>query len=324
MTKSVWVTCALAVLSLAACGSGDTDAAETGEAPSAKAAPSGEASAEQVAKEMRGKVKCPARVTTARPAGAAVDDVVGLRPGMTWDEAANLVMCDRPLIVVVENSARRFDVNTYGQHVRQGFDAKFAEPRVVKTSREVLKDMQDEAMRRGMNTYVAPLEPGQVRYYVSSMGLPGEERVVSVAREEYFAEGKLPTVESVKEALVAKYGEPSQMEGGGSMPSLMYWQYDPAGARIDRSSHRLIACRISVSPDAGTSLSTECGVTVGAQIMGSRDNAGLAHSLAVSSQNGADGYALLQRTTDALRMADDARKAKELNAAAKGADAPKL
>ena len=47
------------------------------------------------------------------------------------------------------------------------------------------------------STFGGNLKSGQVRYFVSSMGLLGQEQVLSVAREEYFADGKLPTVDSV-------------------------------------------------------------------------------------------------------------------------------
>lgn len=325
MNRSIEMAGALGLLLLTACGGTDADSANAGAAQGNSNAPSGEASAEEVAKEMRGKVKCPARASTVRPAGAPIDDVVGVRPGMSWNEAANFVTCDKPLLVVTETSMRGYDINTYGQHVRQGFDAKFAEPRVVKTSDQVVKDIQNEAMRRGANSYVAPLLPGQVRYFVSFMGLPGQEQVISVSREEYFADGKLPTVDGVKAALIGKYGEPSQDEVVQDGYTRMLWQYDPAGARIAPNSQGRSTCMINVvSPDAATSLSPDCGVTVGAFIKWAKDNAGLAHSLAVTSQNGREGYTALTRTEEELRKADDTRKLNELNKAKKGAAGLKL
>ena len=43
------------------------------------------ATAEGVAKEARDDVDCPADIDTpARPTAAPVDDVVGVRPGLTW------------------------------------------------------------------------------------------------------------------------------------------------------------------------------------------------------------------------------------------------
>jgi hypothetical protein len=291
--------------------------------PSAKPTSSGPASAEQVAKEMRGNVSCPANASSQRPQGAPVDDVVGVRPGMPLDEAAHFVMCDNPLLVVTENTSRGYNIATYGHHVRQGFDARFAEPRVTKTSAQILSEMESESMRRSGNAYVAPLKAGQIRYFVSSMGMPGQEQVLSVAREEYFADGKLPTVDSIRQALTAKYGEPSNASDGGTI-AYLWWEYDPSGNKIVRGSQRYGACRINASPDSGTSLSTDCGLEIGAMIQSARENPGLARSLSVTSQDSAKGYAVLKSSEEALKRVDDSRKAAELSKAAKDASAPKL
>lgn len=323
MSRLLWVTCTWAALSMAACGSKSANNATTSTAQSSPAAPPGAASAEQVAKEMRGNVKCPANVAAAQPAGAPVDDVTGVRPGMPWDEAANLVMCDNPLMVVTENTFRKYNINTFGQHIRQGFDGKFAEPRVVRNPQQTVANMMNQAMERENNAYATPLPIGQSRYFVSTTGLPGQEQVLTVAREESFAEGKQPTVDSLKQALIAKYGEPSQENDSGAN-TILYWEYDPSGAKITKGSPRLGTCRIDVGSDAATSLSTGCGVTVGAGIQGVSSNPGLAHSLAVTSQNGAQAMAALKSTEDALKLAADARKAKELNDASKNAGTPKL
>src|SRR6202008_4554327 len=91
---------------------------------------SGNATAEQVAEEMRGDVDCPARVATkSRDAKAPVDDVLGVRPGLTYEEAANLVLCSHDLMVV-QADGRGFQIKTYGETLRQGFSARLAQPRV--------------------------------------------------------------------------------------------------------------------------------------------------------------------------------------------------
>lgn len=294
-----------------------TTAAAAG-AGSGSAADSGAATAEQVAKELRGNVSCPAGAPPPRPAGSPVDDVVGVRPGMSWDDATRRVLCEHPLMVVTENTYRGYDIKTYGQHVRQGFDAAFAVPRVVRTSREIMRDLAEDAARRGNNSRVERLKPGQSRFYVSTMGLPGREVVLVVAREEFFEEGKLPTVDSLRQALVANYGEPSEVNEVAAIVQI-WWAHDPSGKTLGPQ-----ACRISVSPDAPTSLSPDCGVTVGATIQRSASNPGLAHSLAVTAQDGAAGYAVLQRTEEALTAAEAARQGQEIDKAGKTAVKPRL
>ena len=320
MNRFVWLACVLAVFSMAACGSKSTSTAGTGSAQASKAAPAGAATAEQVAKEMRGNVKCPAKATTAPASGEPVDDVTGIRPGMSWDEAANFVMCDNPLMVVTENS-RTFNINTNGQHIRQGFDGKFAEPRVVKNSQQILDDMRKGEMLRTENAYVAPLQPGQSRYGLTFMGMPGQERVLSVAREEYFANGKQPTMDSVKQALIGKYGTPTYENDG--QRSYFAWEFDPAGNRLPPGSPANAQCGMNTpTPDAAVNLSSGCGVTVGAVIDALPSNPGLAHDLDVMSQNGAQGMAALKAVADFYQNADNARQANEIKNASK--NAPKL
>jgi hypothetical protein len=219
---------------------------------------------------------------------------------MPWDEASNFVLCDNPLLVVKENSSHQFNINTSGQHIRQGFDAKFAAPRVDVTPEQYEQQAAELAVQRSGNAVAPPIQAGQIRFFVSSMGLPGKEQVISVSREEYFAEDKLPTVDSVKQALIAKYGQPAPMTGNPQV-SYLWWEYDPAGGRINEGSPSSRACRLAASPDAGTSLSTDCGIGVAALIQISPDNPSLARSLAVTSQNGARGFALLTDTEAALR-----------------------
>ncbi len=140
MRRVFRVTCAIAMLAAAGCGGSDSKSdAPIGAVDPSRPAPTGEATAEQVAEEMRGNVKCPASASTPRPEGAPIDDVVGVRPGMGWNEAATFVLCDNPLMVVAENTGRNYQINTYGQKLRQGFDGTFAKPRKVMSSRDYLR-----------------------------------------------------------------------------------------------------------------------------------------------------------------------------------------
>jgi hypothetical protein len=319
------MTLLLTAALLAACGSdskpsggGATPPAADGGAPKAVAkAPSGDATAAEVAREARGKVKCPAKVQTARPAGTPVDDVVGVRPGMTWDEAVNVVLCSHDLLVVTPETRRGYTMQTYGQTLRQGFNARFAEPRVQKTSKQILAEMQDSAIARGSNRAVRDVHPGQAKWFVSTMGLPGEERVISAAREEWFEAERLPTLASVSEALQAKYGKPTVVEDVGGSGYYLVWAYDPSG----RPSGQ---CRTQADPDLGVELSPECGTSVSARIQPSGGNPALAEYLQVSTADQSNGYALLDGTERALQAADALRRKREVEEAASKAAKPTL
>lgn len=326
-TVSLFVMVSLA---LVACGSKEsaTSAAGGGSAPVAQAsrpASSGDATAEEVAREARGKLKCPAKVSLPeRAAGAPVDDVLGVRVGMGFDEAANVVLCTNDLLVVDPNAGRGFNIQTYGQTIRQGFSARFAEPRAVKSSRQIMQEMNEEFMARSGNA-VRPddMKPGQSKWYVTTMGLPGQEKVIAAAREEWFAEGKNPTVESVEQALVKKYGTPSSRTANNSVV-IVGWAYDPRGRPITETSPLFGQCHGISDPDGGTNFSPDCGLSVLAQVRNLRDNPALAQNFQVGVIDQALGYEAITGVEQALLQMDQQRKAKEVQDAAKNADAPQL
>ncbi|HVY88507.1 MAG TPA: hypothetical protein VG942_06535 [Hyphomonadaceae bacterium] len=330
MKLGMWASCAIAALALAACGGSNSGGASGGGGSAnasggAKAAPTGNATAEQVAKEQRGNVNCPAKIATpARAANAPVDDVVGVRPGLTYEEAVNVVLCDNPMLVTSDATGRGFQINTYGQKVRQGFDARFAEARVEKTSQQIMKEMQDDMMARSGNAIREDMKPGQIKYYVGTMGMPGQEKVITAAREEWYPEGKLPPATSVADALIKKYGTPTHRQDIPGTQIYLRWAYDPLGRLITETSPKFNSCTGVDSPDGGANVSPDCGIVVQARVQVSRENQDLAKLLQVGVVDQANGYGALKAVEDGLKAQDDARKAKELNDATKNATAPKL
>lgn len=317
-----WSLVAVLAVVIAGCGGGDQDAEKQVETAKPAPASTGNASAKEVAEETRGKLKCPPKLATpARAAGAPVDDIVGVRPGLGYDEAAKLVMCSHDLMIVVDDKRARFNIPTYGQTVRQGFHGRFAKERVQKTGKEIMQEMQDAAMARGTNRVVRDVAPGEAKWYVGTMGVPGQERVTDVAREEWFAEGKQPTVASVEKALTDKYGTPTERQQGESS---LRWAFDTFGRPITEASPLFRACYANAYVNSSVNFSPDCGVVVAARIQPLRDNPAIAQSMTVIVVNQADGYARIQATEQALLQQENARRAKQAEDAAKNADAPQL
>lgn len=313
---------ALLVL-LAACGGGKPGQ-PGGQSAANNPAPSGNASAEEVAEESRGDVDCPADIdTAARAADAAVDDVVGVRPGLTFDEATNVVLCTGELLVASPDTSQRFNIKTYGATIRQGFAARFAEPRVVKSSEQIMKDMSDDFMARSGNAVREDMKPGESKWYVSTMGLPGEERVIAAARREWFAEGRNPTLESVAQALTKKYGEPTRNQVQPQI-IMLTWIHDPQGRFVPETSPLANQCTAMSSPDGGTNFSPDCGVVVAAQVIPMRENPALAKYVEVGVADQAVGYQAITETEQKLESAEMAKRKQQVDAAAKNADGPQL
>lgn len=320
------MTRAAALLLLAfgvgACGSGGNG---SGSAPTARAGASNvEATAEEVAEEAREDLDCPARVRSAtRAPGAPVDDVLGVRPGMTYEEAANIVACTHDLMVVQADNSRGFQIQTYGAQLRQGFSARFAQPRVTKSSRDYLREMSEEAAARSGNAVRQDMQPGQAKWYVATMGLPGQERVISAAREEWFAAGRNPTMASVEQALLKKYGTVTRRQQGGNQVYIT-WAYDPVRRPVTETSPLAGQCSGTADPDSGVNLSPDCGLVVMAMINPLQKNPQLAQFLQVGVVDQARGYELLTATEQALQQQEAQMRRKQVEEAARNADAPQL
>lgn len=306
---------------LAACGAGESGQSA---APAAQPKPpTGNATAAEVAEEARGDLDCPAEIDTpARKAGAPVDDVLGVRPGLTYEEAANLVMCTGELLVI-QPGGSGFNINTYGATLRQGFSARNAEPRVAKTSQQYMREMSEEFAARSGNAVRQDMKPGEAKWYVSTMGLPGQERVIAVAREEWFAEGRNPTIESVADALSKKYGQPTRKQ---VMPQMIYltWVHDPQGRFVPETAPLANRCNGNADPDGGSSFSPDCGIVVAALVQPVRENPALAQFFQVGVNDHAGGYEAIMHTEQELESAEVRRRAQQVQDAAKNADQPQL
>ncbi len=326
MSFHQWILVIAVAGTLAACGSKPSEGPASNTTPAAgkaKTAASGNASAEQVAGEARGDLSCPPRIKTpARAAGAPVDDVVGVRPGMTYEEAANTVMCSHELMVVSAPVTQGFNINTYGQTLRQGFTARLAEPRVEKTSQQIMREMQDDMMARGNNAVRHDLKPGQSKWNVTTMGMPGGETVIAAGREEWFEEGRNPPMASVVEALVKKYGTPS-IDQDNPGQHFIRWVFDPLDRLATEGSPIRTQCA-GTGAAGGVNLSPDCGLVIEAHLIPMQDNPALVRSLEVGVVNQAKGYELVTTVEQSLDQLEQQRRKKAVEDASKNADAPTL
>lgn len=304
------VTASALVLLLGACGGSSGSSESSAPSSSAPAADKfKEMTAEQVAKHARKGLKCPPKISTpARGEGGPIDDVVGVRPGLSYDESVNATLCDNPLLVVAENTRRGFQIPTYGVTLRQGFDAAFAEPVVELSRREYERQTMDRIMNRDSGRV---LEPGQIRFYVATMGLPGEEKVIRVSREQRFKEGEMPTVEAVVGALQSKYGEASKKQDFDYRLDIT-WAHDARQRKITETSPLIGSCNGVAKPADGFNLDPKCGVVVKAELLRSRTNNGLVETLMVGSVDQKTGLDLINETEAALLKQNEERKRKEI------------
>lgn len=314
----------MAVAMLVGCGGDKSGSAGGPAAAKIKADRAPNATAEEVAAEARDGLRCPPTLKSPpRAAGAPVDDILGVRRGLTLEEARQLVLCSHEMLVATEETSRGFDLPAGGKSVRQGFSAQFAKPRVERTGRQIAQDMQDEAMGRGLNRLKREVGPGQSKWYVGTMGMPGMERVITAAREEWFDAGREPTVDTVSQALIAKYGPATRTEGSGSWHRLS-WTYDASGQRLAEGSRLYPICRANPSPDSGLNLNADCGLTIEAAMNSLPDNPALVQFLQVSVLDQAQVYAAVQSTKQGLEGQEAERREQQVKDASSNAAAPRL
>ncbi len=156
-----------------------------------------------------------------------------------------------------------------------------------------MREMGEEFAARSGNAVRQDMKAGQSKWYVSTMGMPGTERVISAAREEWFEEGRNPTMDSVEQALIKKYGTPTHTQT--NMQRYMTWAYDPAGRAMTANR-----CVGTADPDGGTNFSPDCGIVVMAIVSPLQSNQALSQYLQVGVVDQSGGYKLITGTEDGL------------------------
>lgn len=260
------------------------------------------ATAAQVAARMRGDLKCPAAVSApTREGTVAVDDILGVRPGMAYDEAVRLILCSDPMLVKQEDNGRGVRVDTHGHRLRLAFEALPAERE--KTGKEIFDEMQGRARDRTANRSTADLAPSQSRWFVTTFGLPGQERVLHVTRRERYPSERAPALDAVEQALITKYGVPNtrtrtpQSNAGLGAQSRLDWAYTPGG---QRSAAKGPCGNFVSSPDSPVNFRAECGLTISARIVASPQNPGIAEYLEVGSIDQGRAVRQIEQTQAAL------------------------
>lgn len=218
-------------------------------------------------------------------------DVVGVTIGMSADQALQKIACS--------NRALRVEASDRG-----GF---------------ALPALPDG--RRPRTTITG--EGGQERVVVGLIGLPGQERVVTIRRTIQFASGQEPVIANTVAQLEQKYGSLSRssvQRGALTVQSLRNANNQP----LDPSDSLLgTRCALSVGMQVGEpDLQGDCGLSVSATIQPSAANEQLAGRLVVSMNNGAFGMQQVEAYRTAARGAAQQRQAQEVQDA--GGRAPAL
>lgn len=304
-----WVGTAAMALVLIGCGSSEDPVAvaDVGKQPDAAGAPLRTAAQSPPART------CPPELTSApRLEGAPADDVLGLRPGMSWNDVEALLACrqGQKTLQTAELWSLR---QNYGIPTRQ----------LLRSSDGIPCTEADLPRRRGEPSVCdsgggrfEPVKNVSEEFIVAFTGMDGDESARAIWRRSVFQQGQYPLVSDLVAALSEKYGAPHLRATDSGYYSMSHrpgalnlnWVYDHAGQRAqdDSAKHR---CVNGPKPwfAAEHGWNSGCGLTIRAEILPAPGNSTQARELNVMVMNQRDLYASSQAFDTALRAASEAK-----------------
>lgn len=262
---------------------------------------------------------CPPQLASEpRAEGAPVDDIVGIRPGMGFDDVVRILEC-RDDVSVVETAEKWNLQQTYGFPLRQVVRASNG---AECTGREIAGDMGSVG-RQTCNDggyRFKPLKGITREFDVVFTGMPGEEKVGALWRRNEYAEGEQPTIDSLAQSLADKYGAPHVTEKDRQGRTHLTWLQDLLGRPISQASADFNTCK-SMSFNASFAAShawrSNCGLTIKVAIAPVHGNELLAREMNMGLMHQKTFYEAGQTFERDLAAAYETRKQQEAAEAAK-------
>ncbi|MEE4163435.1 MAG: hypothetical protein V2I25_13090 [Woeseiaceae bacterium] len=310
---------AVIVTGLAACGgdSGDTpDADGTAAAPEAKTPENKQAvTATQAEGRLPSEAECASQPQASQERAI---DLRGVEPGQSYDEVKLILGCTDST-TRIEDAGTYLRANLYGQTVRQVLLATDGRPcrdeEIPPLGKQLQSDRAGGTCRTiGMGDK-RPFTEITDSTHVVFTGLQGEETAHAVFRDKTYQGDGRPPIESVRTALIEKYGEPARAypERGNER---LVWVYDTRGRRMSPSNPAFKRCDIEPSFERSQAWSSDCGVTIGARLVPAPDNPLLLATLHLGIMDEAGLYDGQQEMEAALRALQETQQAAEAARAA--------
>jgi len=177
-------------------------------------------------------IPCPPQMETENLGpNTPVQDIAGLRPGMSFEQVVAILAC-RGDVPQIEYAPLWNLAENYGIATRQLIRASDGQVCSGGESRAAPAICEDAAGR------LRPLKNFTQEFAVVFTGLPGQERAHAIWRHQSFPEGDYPETAELVTALTEKYGQPHMDRNThhfyiskirhGSIP--LYWLYrHPSG-----------------------------------------------------------------------------------------------
>lgn len=303
-----------AALVLVACG-GSEGAAVDGAGQAGQVEQGGVADAGDGADEA--SPDCPPEVRD----GLAGPDILGVKLGMTADEALGTVRCALGEGAVVKTEARWLDrLQTYGVELgTQAFTVQKGDHQAC----DYQRNWQGCGFGNREWTHV------DETIVVATPGVPGKETAMAIWRTQAFRESQMPPLQSVLDALTKKYGEPQMTEASDSPRGYsagyreLQWVSDRAGNPLKAPNPLFQKCRNAISgrgEQTSASWTDGCGLNIRANVLLSGKNPGLAMELQVAMLQQSDLYVHAEATQAELKLLGETRRAAEVQQAGESSD----
>lgn len=249
-----------------------------------------------------------------------VDDIVGLRPGMGYDDVLEVLEC-RQDIRLVQHAELWSTSENFGIPTRQLVRATDGVPCDGEYSPKPAGAQND--CDTGADRF-EPLRNISQEYLVAFTGMPEEETARAIWRRTIYSEDDAQPVTLLTEALHAKYGTP-QLHATGSHSRLnhtrpgainLVWIYHPNGTPAPPPTSEFSSaglawetCVNGPQPWFATQQrwNSGCGLTVRAEILPLEGNSLLAREMNIMIMNQRDLYHGNQQFQHALKVVSDER-----------------
>lgn len=142
---------------------------------------------------MKAQRRCPPLVSVpTRPIGYPADDVLNVRPGMTWRDAEETLKC-----------------------ISEDYDIK-------------KRTFSNGVTGKGKQTRpMMQAKRGEEIVSVAFFGPPDQERAAAMWQEKYYDVGEGPPRQSIEGELIAHYGTPHETRDPTSNQRVLMWTFDP-------------------------------------------------------------------------------------------------
>ncbi len=224
------------------------------------------------------KVNCPAVLTTAaRASDQPVDDVVGVRLGLSYDEVSNVALCRNSEFKIDSSSEWGRSFAKYSSldmrrilRATNGEECTWQE--VARSNRGTGFGSTSREHRCSTDQFKKGIKDATETLIVLFNGVYGKEKANGIWHSRVFLKDEEPSVDALIKSLTDKYGSPQKIVKKKSSTKIV-WVHDTRGRLMSESNQLFNRC-LDIDPVFSNAqrLTSACGLTISVLIDHVRDS----------------------------------------------------